>query len=181
MKKNLIRFVSIAMAAMASLALIFSLNSCESDSSDDDPSPEITWASNPDFEIVQITDSMDVNLTVTSPIGINGFVIKVTSPDDAFTALLDNFVSEANKSANNDGVVVLDLIYDVKTVAALGLIGIPTGINIQNQTEVSLSLSNLIPLIKNVATTEGDYVFEATVTDLNGKSDTKEPTFHLSL
>lgn len=36
-------------------------------------------------------------------------------------------------------------------------------------------------MIGSVARTEGDYVFETTVTDRNGKSVTKSPTFHLTV
>lgn len=181
MKKNFIRFASIAMAAMASLMLMFSLNSCSDD--DDDPSPEITWASNPSFETVPIADTMNVELTVTSPNAITGFVINVDSPDSTFENLLDLMVSEENKSANNNGVVVLNLISDAKTIAAFNLLnlGIPTGTEILNKTEVALSLSRLIPMIKSVASTEGNYVFETTVTDLNGESTTKDLIFHLDV
>jgi hypothetical protein len=179
MKKNLIRIASIAMAAMATM---FTLNSCgdDKDFDDEDGVPTITWESNPTFAAQEISDNMEVDLQVTSPNGIMSFVIKVTCPDPVFLAAMNAMVAEANQSSNNDGKVVLDLITDAKTVVALKAFGVPTGTDLLYKTSVELSLSNLFPMITKVATTEGNYIFEATVTDRNGNSVTKTLTFHLT-
>lgn len=167
---------------MAAMAVMFTLNSCgdDKDYDDEDGVPAITWEANPSFTTQEISNSMNVDLKVTSPNGIQNFVIKVTSPDAAFTAALDLMVSDANSSSKNNGKVVLDLTSDVKAAAALKLLGIPTGTDLLYKTSVDFSLSSLVPMIASIAKTEGNYVFETTVTDRNGKTVTKSPTFHLT-
>ena len=177
------KFLHITSIAMAAIAMILTLNSCgdDKDFDDEDGAPTITWESNPSFSTQEISSEMNVDLKVTSPNGIQSFVIKITSPDATFTALLDVMVSEANSSAKNNGKVVLDLTSDVKVAASLKPFGVPTGTDLLYKTSVDFSLSSLVPMIGSVARTEGDYVFETTVTDRNGKSVTKSPTFHLTV
>lgn len=180
MKKN---FIHIAGLAMAAMAMIFTLNSCgdDKDYDDEDGAPTITWESNPTFATQEITDDMDVDLQVTSPNGILSFIIKVTCPDPNFLAAMDAMVAEANNSSNNDGKVVLDLISDSTIANALNKLGVPAGDNLLYKTSVDFSLSGLIPMIKKAATTEGNYIFETTVTDRNGNSVTKTLNFHLTV
>lgn len=127
--------------------------------------PSIEWAANPDFDTLDITDDMDVNLVVKAPGKIKEFKVTVS---DNFAAMVDMMGAENG---------VMDLINNAALIENLGGM-LPTGDELLNKTEVNFSLSTLVPLIAQVGTQGEDYVFTLDVEDQAGQSLTKVCTFH---
>lgn len=124
--------------------------------------PTITWESNPDFEKMDITDEMDVKITIDAPAGIKNFKVTVDSKP-----LNDNL-----------GITEIDLIEpseDVKKYAdmIIGEAGSP-----KDKTTYTLDISKLVPMINALTTEESDHSFTVTVGDKNDKIATKTAVFH---
>ncbi len=154
------RFLTVfAIAASA----IFALTSCQEDNPQNVDGPVITWASNPNFEPQDITNDMDVKISVSAPAGISTFVVTITS--DALEGLLGtNTIDFINPASAELGAIVTMILGE--------------GASVEGATELNLDLSNMIPLILGATTEESDHVFSLAVSDANGKSATAECTFH---
>ena len=143
----------------------------------DDPSqpstiPGMTWAANPDFAPMTITDPMDVNITITALEGINDFVIDVNSDK------LNPVIASMGGVANPDGTVKMDLINNATLVTALDAMGVPTGDKLKDQTEVKFSLSNLVPMILGFEPApKSEHTFTLKVTDNKNQSYVKAIVF----
>lgn len=157
---------------------IFALNSCTEDTPVED-GPSIEWKSNSDFSTVDITETMDVNLTIKAPAGIKSFTVDVKS--DALEQVLGAISSNGS---------TLDLINDTKLIEGLktmasmegyeGLADLPTGDAILNQTSIDFNISSLVPLILLLTqneTEESLHEFTINVTDNNAKTATETCTF----
>ena len=157
---------------------IFALNSCTEDTPVED-GPSIEWKSNSDFSTVDITETMDVNLTIKAPAGIKSFTVDVKS--DALEQVLGAISSNGS---------TLDLINDTKLIEGLktmasmegyeGLADLPTGDAILNQTSIDFNISSLVPLILLLTQNETEdslHEFTINVTDNNAKTATETCTF----
>lgn len=129
--------------------------------------PTITWASNPTFSVVDITDDLEASLTVTAPAGIKSFVVTVDS--DALEAALP-FIGITTTE--------LDLINDATVTSILGSLGLSVGDALLNQTSVAFDITSLVQLINSVTTEDSKHSFTLDVTDNNSKSATVTCTFH---
>lgn len=127
--------------------------------------PSIEWAANPNFDTIEITDEMDVNLVVKAPGKIKQFKVTVS----------DNFTEMVGMMGAENGV--MDLINNTTLIENLGGM-LPTGNELLNQTEVNFSLSQLVPLISQVGTAGEDYSFTLDVEDALGQTLSKACIFH---
>lgn len=114
--------------------------------------PSVVWEANPDFQKLDIAAEMDVELTIFAPAKIKGFIVHVS---ENFLLAIQGLVP---------GAEYLDLIGDKNTMTALRSI-LPVGEQLLGQTEVSFSLSTLVPLIAGIGNPGEDYVFTLEVTD----------------
>ena len=159
------RFLTALMAASA----IFAMNSCKEDTPVEELNgPSIEWESNSDFSTVDITETMDVNLTIKAPAGIKSFTVKVDSePLNNGEGLLNGFkLSE------------LDLVNPSEETAFIVTMILGEGQTVADATELNLDLSTLVPLIAGLTTEDGYHSFTLNIVDNNAKSLEKTCRFH---
>ncbi len=148
---------------------IFALNSCTEDTPGEElDGPSIEWKSNSDFSTVDITETMDVNLTIKAPAGIKSFTVKVDSePLNNGEGLLNGFkLSE------------LDLVNPSEETAFIVTMILGEGQTVADATELNLDLSTLVPLIAGLTTEDGYHSFTLNIVDNNAKSLEKTCRFH---
>ena len=170
------RFLTMLMAASA----IFAMNSCKEDTPVEElDGPSIEWESNPDFSTVDITETMDVNLTIKAPAGIKSFTVDVKS--EALESVLGLISSNGSTL---DLINDAQLIEGLKTMSAIegyeGLADLPTGDAILDQTSIDFNISSLVPLILILTqneTEESLHEFTINVTDSNAKTATETCIF----
>lgn len=131
----------------------------------DAAAPTLSWPANPDFEVMTISDEMDINLIVDAPGKIKGFVVIVS----------DNFADIVNRLGGVDGK--MDLIGNEQLVENLAAM-LPTGDKLLDKTKVDFPLSGLVPMIGAVGNPDENYDFTLEVTDGNGKKLVKTLTFY---
>ena len=127
--------------------------------------PYVEWPANPDFAKMDIVPGMNVELMVYAPAKIKGFVVRVS----------ENFLPAIQLLV--PGADCLDLIGDQTAMDALGSM-LPVGDQLLGQTEVTFSLSSLVPLIASVGNQGEDYVFTLEVTDEKDQQLVKSVTFY---
>ena len=159
------RFLTMLMAASA----IFAMNSCKEDTPVEElDGPSIEWESNPDFSTVDITETMDVNLTIKAPAGIKSFTVKVDSePLNNGEGLLDGFK-----------LTELDLVNPSEETAFIVTMILGEGQTVADATELNLDLSTLVPLIAGLTTEDGYHSFTLNIVDNNAKSLEKTCRLH---
>ena len=128
--------------------------------------PTMTWEANPDFARMAIREGMDVNIIIAAPEGIKDFVVEVDS------YLLEDAIAAMGAETTPDGTAVsMDLIGNVDLAEALAELGVPTGNALKDQTEVTFSLSGLVPLIADLgAESNSEHIFTLKVTDSKNQS-----------
>ena len=133
----------------------------------DTPAITMEWPANPEFSPKEI-GSVDVDLKINVPAGINTFVVQVS----------ENF-KDAVSVITTGNVDYLDLINDTAVISALSEMDptMPLGSNLKGQTSVDFSLTSLIDLIKMVGTPGDEYVFTLELTDTSGVEFTRSLTF----
>ena len=149
----------------------------EPDEPETDPDlPTMVWAANPTFATMEISQSMNVEITINAPKKIKTFVVTVDSP--TLKSVLPAMVSA--DYVHSDGTVDLDLINDATAVENLASL-MPTGDKIKGQTSIDFSLSQLVPMILALSPEAGtDHVFTLKLSDEAGNSLAKTLTFHYS-
>ena len=148
---------------------IFAMNSCKEDTPVEElDGPSIEWESNPDFSTVDITETMDVNLTIKAPAGIKSFTVKVDSePLNNGEGLLDGYK-----------LTELDLVNPSEETAFIVTMILGEGQTVADATELNLDLSTLVPLIAGLTTEDGYHSFTLNIVDNNAKSLEKTCRFH---
>ena len=148
---------------------IFAMNSCKEDTPVEElDGPSIEWESNPDFSTVDITETMDVNLTIKAPAGIKSFTVKVDSePLNNGEGLLDGFK-----------LTELDLVNPSEETAFIVTMILGEGQTVADATELNFDLSTLVPLIAGLTTEDGYHSFTLNIVDNNAKSLEKTCRFH---
>ena len=148
---------------------IFAMNSCKEDTPVEElDGPSIEWESNPDFSTVDITETMDVNLTIKAPAGIKSFTVKVDSePLNNGEGLLDGFK-----------LTELDLVNPSEETAFIVTMILGEGQTVADATELNLDLSTLVPLIAGLTTEDGYHSFTLNIVDNNAKSLEKTCRLH---
>ena len=127
--------------------------------------PYMEWPENPNFETMDIVGEMSVELMVYAPEKIKGFIVRVS----------ENFIPAIQMLV--PGAEYLDLIGDPAAIEALGTM-LPVGDQLLGQTEVTFSLSKLVPLIASVGNQGEDYVFTLEVTDEKDQVLVQSVTFY---
>ena len=138
--------------------------------------PTMTWEANPTFAPTAIEETMDVNIVIDAPETIAGFIVTVDSGilSDVIAAL----AGDTSYSYAADGPYDMDLINNAALVEALAGMGVPTGDQLEGQTEVLFSLSTLVPLIRVYNPESGsNHIFILKVTDAKGQTLEKSLTF----
>ena len=137
--------------------------------------PTMTWEANPDFARMAIREGMDVNIIIAAPEGIKDFVVEVDS------YLLEDAIADMGAETTPDGTAVsMDLIGNVDLAEALAELGVPTGNALKDQTEVTFSLSGLVPLIADLgAESNSEHIFTLKVTDSKNQSLKKTIVFYV--
>lgn len=112
----------------------------------DPNAPSLVWESNPTFAMIPLKQEMDVNVKILAPNRIKSLLVKVKS--DVLFEVLPDMVSEEYVDSENK-IVTLDLIADPIAVEKLSMSPafLPTGDNVKGHTELSLTLSDLVPMI----------------------------------
>ena len=137
--------------------------------------PTMTWEANPDFARMAIREGMDVNIIIAAPEGIKDFVVEVDS------YLLEDAIADMGAETTPDGTAVsMDLIGNEDLAEALAGLGVPTGNALKDQTEVTFSLSGLVPLIADLgAESNSEHIFTLKVTDSKNQSLKKTIVFYV--
>lgn len=112
----------------------------------DPNAPSLVWESNPTFAMIPLKQEMDVNVKILAPNRIKSLLVKVKS--DVLFDVLPEMVSKEYVDSENK-IVTLDLIADPIAVEKLSMSPafLPTGDNVKGHTELSLTLSDLVPMI----------------------------------
>lgn len=131
----------------------------------DPNAPSLVWIGNENFERTEMTSGMDVTFSISAPNKIASFVVVVNAP--AVNSEVAAMVSPEN--VNSDGTVNLDLIKDDVAMAQLSALGLKTGDQLENQSQVQFELSRLIGMLYGLCGTEPD------------KYDNQDQTFTLKL
>ena len=145
------------------LALIMAMTGCDDENENAKlPAPTMTWEANPDFAQMDITDNMNVKITIDAPAGIKTFVVDVESD------VLNNMMH----------ITQIDLINPAEDIKAIveSLIWVD-GKSPVDQTSYTLDLSALVPLINGLTAEEGLHKFTVTVTDNADQSFTQSCVF----
>lgn len=131
----------------------------------DPNAPSLVWIGNENFERTEMTSGMDVTFSISAPNKIASFVVVVNAP--AVNSEVAAMVSPEN--VNSDGTVNLDLIKDDVAMAQLSALGLKTGDQLENQSQVQFELSRLIGMLYRLCGTDPD------------KYDNQDQTFTLKL
>jgi hypothetical protein len=144
--------------------------------------PSMTWAANPDFEVMTIDGELDVNIDIYAPRKIKTFVVRVSENFEQFVQVLTSVDEEAEvdpETGVKPNRKYMDLIYDqvlFQNLDDLSLV-LPHGDEILGKDYVPFSLSALVPLITTVV--EDDNVtFTLELSDREGNTLTQDLTFY---
>lgn len=136
--------------------------------------PTIAWENNPTFADTEITDGLSVEMQIAAPEKIKTFTVNVVSTCAGFMSAISAMVSPEN---NHGDYVVLDLINDATAIEALSAM-LPTGSQLQGQTSVTFTLTELIPLIGILTPAPGDrHTFTLNVADEKDQTLSQAITF----
>lgn len=132
--------------------------------------PTLEWPSNSTFDKMEIGEDMDVNLIIKAPGKIKSVIVRFS---DNFTAAI-SIITIGNVDYLD--LVNVNIIPDM--VESLKAGGLTMGDDLLGQTQVEMSLSQLVPLISQVGVPGDDYVFTLHVEDELGQTLDKSLTFH---
>jgi len=158
---------------LAAASAVCMISSCQEDPITEETTkegPSIEWASNPDFDTVDITDDLNATLTVKAPAGIKTFVVTVDS-DQLEVALGYIGITSTSLDLINDQTVIE--ILDGVTQGTL-----PTGTDLVNQTEVEFNISSLVQMINDITYDDSEHSFMVSVSDNNDRTAEEACTFH---
>ena len=144
--------------------------------------PSMTWAANPDFEVMTIDGELDVNIDIYAPRKIKTFVVRVSENFEQFVQVLTSVDEEAEvdpETGVKPNRKYMDLIYDqvlFQNLDDLSLV-LPHGDEILGKDYVPFSLSALVPLITTVVQ-DDNVTFTLELTDREGNTLTQDLTFY---
>lgn len=158
---------------MAAVFAVFAVTSCNEKTEEPEvPAPTIEWPSNPDFDTVELTMDVDVNLTVSAPAGIKSFIVSVESDSDMFMGILVQMTQDHSSN--------MDLINDAGLISALDELtqgALPTGDSLKDKTEVNFNLSNLVSMLALFSQPGNVHSFTLNLEDNAGNTLTKTCSF----
>ena len=132
--------------------------------------PTLEWPSNSTFVKMEIGEDMDVNLIIKAPGKIKSVIVRFS---DNFTAAISLITV-----GNVDYLDLVNVNIIPEMVESLKAGGLTMGDDLLGQTQVEMSLSQLVPLISEVGVPGDDYVFTLHVEDELGQTLDKSLTFH---
>ncbi len=150
------------LTVLAAFAAAISVVSCDKGSkTPDSPAPpegpSIVWASNPDFEPMEVSQGMDVKISISAPAGIKSFVVDIKS-----------------EMLNSMGLTSLDFINPGDASEIVGLIVKESP---KDKTELDMDLSTLVPFL---STAVGEHLFTVIVIDNNDQKAERTCIFHVA-
>lgn len=122
--------------------------------------PSLVWPNqdmNEPHDITKCGTDYEANIQITVPGGIAGLMVNITSG-----------------VLNEMGLTALDLFS-----TDLGLPGMTGGVAIQYQKSTIFNITELIPLIAELAAPGSEHIFEVVVTDLAGQQTTQNLAFYM--
>lgn len=140
--------------------------------------PTIEWPDNKTFATTELAETMKIDLIVKAPGKIKTFLVVVDSPS------LENTLPSMTGIEGKEGCT-LDLINNITLInnfKELGL-GLPTGAELEGQTEVAFPLSSLVPMIyqievENKSKNDSDHKFTLKLSDEAGQELSQTLVFH---
>ena len=146
-----------------------------------DPSkPTISWESNAGFSQVEMTASLDANITVLAPGKIQD--LKLVLNLGANNNLVNQYIKiQSNKSMNGSNPV-LDLVDDDYSANLLGGLGMRVGSSLRGREELKLDLQKVLEriLLGQPVGNNSSFTIEIRVTDQSGNSVSKTAKFHFT-
>ena len=140
--------------------------------------PTIEWPKNPTFATTELAETMAIDLIVKAPGKIKTFLVVVDSPS------LENTLPSMTGIEGKEGCT-LDLINNKTLIANFKELGLslPTGAELEGQTEVAFPLSSLVPMIyqievENKSKTDSDHKFTLKLSDEAGQELSQTLVFH---
>lgn len=140
--------------------------------------PTIEWPKNPTFATTELAETMAIDLIVKAPGKIKTFLVVVDSPS------LENTLPSMTGIEGKEGCT-LDLINNKTLIANFKDMGLslPTGAELEGQTEVAFPLSSLVPMIyqievENKSKTDSDHKFTLKLSDEAGQELSQTLVFH---
>ena len=140
--------------------------------------PTIEWPKNPTFATTELAETMAIDLIVKAPGKIKTFLVVVDSPS------LENTLPTMTGIEGKEGCT-LDLINNKTLIANFKDLGLslPTGAELEGQTEVAFPLSSLVPMIyqievENKSKTDSDHKFTLKLSDEAGQELSQTLVFH---
>lgn len=140
--------------------------------------PTIEWPKNPTFATTELAETMAIDLIVKAPGKIKTFLVVVDSPS------LENTLPSMTGIEGKEGCT-LDLINNKTLIANFKDLGLslPTGAELEGQTEVTFPLSSLVPMIyqievENKSKTDSDHKFTLKLSDEAGQELSQTLVFH---
>lgn len=140
--------------------------------------PTIEWPKNPTFATTELAETMAIDLIVKAPGKIKTFLVVVDSPS------LENTLPSMTGIEGKEGCT-LDLINNKTLIANFKDLGLslPTGAELEGQTEVAFPLSSLVPMIyqievENKSKTDSDHKFTLKLSDEAGQELSQTLVFH---
>ena len=163
--------------AAVAISVIICLSGCKKhyDTPETTKAPAIEWTANPDFEVTEISDNMEIDIRIMAEAGISDFVVEVDS----------HAISPIISLLTADGTPRMDLVNDLQLIAMLSAfnIDLPSGDNLKNKTDVVFSLSSLVPMIADLSGQRDHdtfHIFTLNMTDNENRTLSKSLTFHYS-
>ena len=140
----------------------------------------LNWPANPTLAKTNITNGMQVVMNVHAPAGIEDFIVTIKSQSQTFMSTCSMMTSNP-QTAGNIQSVEIDLINDSVAVERMGGLGLTTGEGLYHKTTpIEFNISKLVPMIPTQGPVYGsDYLFNLSVTDVNGVSNDWDLVFHL--
>ncbi len=140
--------------------------------------PTIEWPDNKTFATTELAETMKIDLIVKAPGKIKTFLVVVDSPS------LENTLPSMTGIEGKEGCT-LDLINNKTLIANFKDLGLslPTGAELEGQTEVAFPLSSLVPMIyqievENKSKTDSDHKFTLKLSDEAGQELSQTLVFH---
>lgn len=140
----------------------------------------LDWPANPTLAKTNIANGMQVVMNVHAPAGIEEFIVTIKSQSQTFMSTCSMMTSNP-QAAGNIQSVEIDLINDPVAVERMAGIGLTTGDGLYHKTTpIEFNISKLVPMIPSQGPVYGsDYLFNLSVTDVNGVSNDWDLVFHL--
>lgn len=135
--------------------------------------PSIVWTGYNIEQRYEIADGMNVDIVVTAAAGVKAFTVQIVSdtltPSELASAGLCDNLDLVNPEKSTDSTGSMTDMSEIET--SLNNLGFPTRDKVLNQTTVSFSITNFLPMLSFTGT--GEHNFIMTVTDNNGDTTVK--------